>query len=83
MDNRRKRLLYLSQHRGMKETDLLMGQFASNNLLSMNDQELDQFEQLLQEADNDLLKWILEQEDVPHDINGSVMGNIINFKKSL
>lgn len=83
MDDRRKRLLYLSQHRGMKETDLLMGRFAQKNLETMNDVELNDLELILEEGDNDLLSWIMEHTEPPERVNTLVLKMIIDFRKSL
>ena len=83
MDDRRKKLLYQSQHRGMKETDLLMGNFAKLNLETMNEAELLEFEQLLNEGDNDLLGWILQQTEPPERAQGPVLKLLIEFSKSL
>jgi len=83
VDDRRKRLLYLSQHRGMKETDLLIGRFARDNLERLNEAELNDFEHIPEEGDNDLLGWILEHCEPPERVNGPVLRMIINFRKSL
>jgi antitoxin CptB len=83
VDDRCKRLLYLSQHRGMKETDLLMGNFARLNLETMSEVELLEFEQLLNEGDNDLLNWILQHNEPPERVLGPVLAKIIEFRKSL
>lgn len=83
MDDRCKRLLYRSQHRGMKETDMLMGNFAKLNLATMVESELLEFERLLDEGDNDLLNWILQQIKPPQRVQGPVLARIIEFRKSL
>jgi antitoxin CptB len=57
-DIRRKRLLFRSWHRGMREADLLLGPFAERHLPSMSPGELDLFEALLEERDDDLVAWI-------------------------
>jgi antitoxin CptB len=57
-DIRRKRLLFRSWHRGMREADLLLGPFAEQHLPSMSPGELDLFEALLEERDDDLVAWI-------------------------
>ena len=67
----------------MKETDILMGRFAELHLESLKAQELDEFENLLQESDNDLLSWIQEQSTAPNELIGPVFKMIINFRKSL
>lgn len=83
MDDRRKRLLYRANHRGMMETDALVGGYATYALDGMGEAELDAFERILDESDNDLMNWLLEREPVPDYIDGQVMKNLIKFKKSL
>src|SRR5438045_2238505 len=43
LDPRRKRLLFRSCHRGMKETDLMLGRFAEHHLAILDDGQLDRF----------------------------------------
>lgn len=59
-DTLRKRLMYQSQHRGMKEMDLALGGFAERFLKTMSDKELGQFEDLLAFPDQDLYSWFFE-----------------------
>ncbi|RCW83390.1 antitoxin CptB [Paracoccus lutimaris] len=42
----------------MKEMDLILGPFADHELESLNDSDLDQYEALLEENDQDLYPWI-------------------------
>jgi antitoxin CptB len=69
---RRKRLLYQSRYRSRLEGDLLFGGFADQHLASLSAQQLDRYEALLQESDQDLLAWISGQRPVPerhdHDV---------------
>ncbi len=83
MDDRRKRLLYRANHRGMKETDALVGGYASLHLAPMTEVEVDEFERILDESDNDLMNWILEREPVPGRVDGHVMQKIIKYKRSM
>ena len=80
LDTRRKRLLYRSSHRGMQETDLVLGRFAQRHLEAMSDQQLDRFEALLEESDNDLFNWISGRVAVPPSLDHDVMKMISNFK---
>jgi antitoxin CptB len=61
----KKRLYFESQHRGMRELDLLLGQFAQKFLPSMGGRELKEFEILLGFSDDDLYGWFFEKADVP------------------
>lgn len=57
-DNRRKRLVFQSNHRGCKEMDMIMGQFAERCAASMSDAELTIYEAMLEEDDWDLYAWV-------------------------
>ena len=58
-DTRLKRLRYRSWHRGWKETDLILGEFADENLDKMSATEVDIYEQLLDENDADIWDWLV------------------------
>lgn len=66
---RRKRLAHRSRYRGFKEVDLHFGQFAERHLDGLSEPELDQYEALLGEADQDVWAWITGARHVParHD----------------
>ena len=83
MDLYRKRLLYKATHRGMKETDTLIGGFAKAQLEDLSDEQLASFDALLDEEDNDLLNWILKGEDVPKWIDSQLLNQIIAFNGGL
>lgn len=61
----KKRLLYLSQHRGLRELDYLLGKFAQNHIESMDYETLKQFEGVLSSSDQDLYGWFFENKP-PH-----------------
>lgn len=83
VDDQRKRLLYRSSHRGMKEMDVLLGGYASASLQDMTEDDLMAFEQLLDENDNDLMNWVLERETLPDDRRSPILNKIIDYKKTL
>ena len=61
----RKRLLYQSQHRGMREMDFLLGGFAQRHLGIMSPEELKLFEGLLAFPDQTLYACFFEQVSFP------------------
>jgi antitoxin CptB len=69
LDTRRRRLLFRSWHRGIREMDLIMGRFADAWLERLSGDELDQYEQLIQVPDPDLYAWVSGEAAVPslHD----------------
>lgn len=68
LEIRRKRLLYLSQHRGMKEADILIGGFAASHLAGMDGEQLERYERLLEEEDADILDWLMGRRPIPEDV---------------
>lgn len=65
---RRKRLKIRAWRRGIKEMDLLIGGYADAHLESMNEAELDEFEMLMDEHDQDLLSYATGLKPVPEAI---------------
>ncbi len=82
LDPRRKKILYRSWHRGMKEMDLLMGNYADHYLPTMSEEELDEFEKLIEVPDQHLFCWITGTEQVPDNYNGSVYKAMLAFYQS-
>ena len=64
LDTRRRRALYRAAHRGTKEMDILLSQFADAHLASLPDDMLEKFEGLLAVADPTLQGWIFATESV-------------------
>ena len=75
-----RRLIYRSSYTGMKETDLLLGQFAARHLSELSDGELDIFEALLDAGDPKILAWVQGDEQVPEEFQGTVINLIKNFE---
>jgi len=73
IDIRRKRLKFRSWHRGIKEADILLGSFADKFLEEMSSEQLDLYENLLREADSDLVAWITNDKSAPDHFNHDVM----------
>jgi len=53
----RRKLRFRAWHRGTREMDLLMGQFADAHLNDFNAEELAQFSDMLSENDPDIYDW--------------------------
>lgn len=62
---RLKRLKIRSWRRGMREMDMLLGPFSDGPLGELSDAELDIYEQLLSENDQEIYRWISGQADIP------------------
>jgi antitoxin CptB len=71
LDDRRKRLLFRCWHRGTREMDLVLGRFADAEIANLSNDELAQFEYLLELPDPDLYAALTGNLlDVPEFANG-------------
>jgi antitoxin CptB len=82
MDILRKKLLFRAFHMGTHENDIFFGTFAQTYLLTMTDQELIDFQTLLEVNDPDLFLWITGAKPVPHAYNNKVFKMLQNFTLS-
>lgn len=67
LEIRRKRLIYRSKQRGWLEVDLLLGTWASLNVPHLNADELDQFEDFVNQETIDIYNIITLRLDVPDE----------------
>lgn len=79
----RKRLLFQSNHRGMKETDRIFGGFAHAHLDDLSPDQLKQLDGLLDEGDNDLMIWINDPASAPVEHRHALLDRIIAYKNAL
>ena len=82
MDERLRKISFRANHRGLKELDLILGGFARAHLSKLTSEELDQFEQLLNIPDPQVLAWIMGTEDIPTDRTGTIISRIKHFSLS-
>jgi len=80
LDPRRRRILFRCWHRGIREMDLVFGQFADNELPGLSEAELDELERIMAEEDNDLVRWILGTLPVPEHLNTPLYARIAAYK---
>lgn len=73
LENRKRRLLFRAWHRGIKELDLIFGNFVEANIASFTDEDCEWFESLFEEQDHEILKWVTSGEDVPERFQGPTM----------
>ncbi len=80
LEVRRKRLKFRAWHRGMRESDLLLGNFADTHAGSFTNEQLDRFEALLEMADADVYNWYAGREPVPPEYDHDVMALLRAFR---
>ena len=72
IENRRKRLIFRSWHRGTREMDLIMGSFADRHVPDFGEGQLADYEALLETPDPDLSNWYIGKP-VPEDETNPVL----------
>ena len=82
LDLRRRKLLFRSWHRGMREMDLIMGRFADAKVAALSDGEVADFERLIEVPDPDLLAWITGEAAVPPDFDSALFRSLRHFHLS-
>ena len=79
-DTRLKRLKFRAWHRGFREADLILGPFADTHAANLSAEQLDAFEALLEQPDQDLYEWIVERAPTPPEHDGEIMRMIKQFR---
>ena len=79
LDVRRRRILFRSWHRGLREMDLIMGRFADAEIGTMSDADLDAFELLIEVPDSDLFDWITGEAATPSNYDTPVFRRLRAF----
>ncbi|WP_349371860.1 succinate dehydrogenase assembly factor 2 [Salinarimonas sp.] len=79
LDPRRRKILFRSWHRGIREMDLLMGRFADSEIGTLTDGELDQFEALIEVPDRDLFRWLTGEDETPSNYDTPLFRRLKDF----
>lgn len=80
-DYLKKKLFYQSNHRGCKETDLLFGKFAALYLDRMSEEDLLNYEIILNQTDADIVSWVMGHSPAPENLQNTVMTKLLNLSR--
>ncbi|BAK67102.1 MULTISPECIES: succinate dehydrogenase assembly factor 2 [Sphingobium] len=72
-ESRLRRMKFRAWHRGTKEADLMIGGFFDTHAAGWNSDQIDWFEQILEEDDVDIMAWALGTLPCPPEFEGSMM----------
>ena len=79
LDARRRRLLFRSWHRGIREMDLVYGQFADAQIAVLSDAELDEYERLLELRDQQVFDWVSGAQVTPPNYDTPLFRRLRDF----
>ena len=80
IDLLRKKILYRSEYRGIKEMELLLNSFVKKHINDFSIVELKQLDDLLNFDDDSLFKWYLNRKVEIKIPNNKVSKLLKNFK---
>ncbi|HWK66756.1 MAG TPA: succinate dehydrogenase assembly factor 2 [Rhizobiaceae bacterium] len=83
LDPRRRKLLFRSWHRGMREMDLILGSFADAEIGTLTPSEIDQYERLLEIPDTELLPWITGERPIPAEHDIAILRRVLAFRRNM
>ena len=75
----RRRLAWRSTHRGIKELDIILGQFALRVLPTLNAAALGEYERILELPDDELYVWLSRQKPLPKAQPSRVMAKLMRL----
>lgn len=78
---RLKRLSMRSWRRGTKEMDLILGPWSDAHLAGLGEQQVQVYDQLLEENDQDLMSWVLGQS-VPPAAIAALLAEIAHWART-
>jgi antitoxin CptB len=81
LDPRRRKLLFRCWHRGMREVDLIMGRFADAAVDELSDDELAEFERLIDVPDHEVLAWVTGEAAVPAAYDTPLFRRLRDFNR--
>ncbi|WP_372785878.1 succinate dehydrogenase assembly factor 2 [Phenylobacterium sp.] len=79
-DARLKKLRFRAWRRGFREADLILGPFADRHVPDFSGPELDWFEGLLDQPDQDVYAWIIGTMPTPPAYDCEIMNRIKAFR---
>ena len=80
---RHRRIRFRSWHRGSREAYILLGRFCDQHLSEMKEEDLEQFEALLEQPDPDIWNWVIGRQKIPADFDHTVMRRLKKYATNL
>jgi antitoxin CptB len=80
LDDRRKRLLFRSWHRGMREMDLILGRFVDEEIGALSEADVEELERLIELPDADLYAAVTGNIRLAPEFEGALFDRIKAYK---
>lgn len=80
LDVRRRRLVFRAWHRGIREMDLIFGQYVDAHIAGMSDETISELEYIMSFEDRDLLTWFTGEISPPLEVDSQLFRDIVNYR---
>jgi antitoxin CptB len=77
LDTRRRKALMRSWRRGIREMDLILGRFADAEIGTLSEEEIEQYERLLDVPDIDLFAIVTGDRPLPDQLDTPLFQRIV------
>lgn len=78
-ENLKRKIIYKSLKRGIRENDILLGNFTRENLAKMSLIEMKIYDDFLNENDIDIFNWISKDKKLPEEYNFKFMKSLVRM----
>ncbi|OPB29670.1 succinate dehydrogenase assembly factor 2 [Bartonella sp. WD12.1] len=80
LNARCRRLIFRAWHRGIREMDLILGQYVDSHIIEMSDEAISELEYIMSFEDRDLLMWITGEIPTPSEVDSPLFRDIANYR---
>lgn len=80
LDARRRRLVFRAWHRGIREMDLVLGQYVDAHIENMDEKTLNELEDIMSYEDRDMLTWVTGEIPIPQNVDTPLFRDILNYR---
>lgn len=79
LDAERRKLYFRSNHRGIKEMDIIFTKFAETVLPDLPDNDLVDYQRILELPDDKLFSWATGRETVPDELRSPLLDRLVSL----
>lgn len=79
LDAERRKLYFRSNHRGIKEMDIIFTKFAETVLADLTDAELIDYQRILELPDDKLFSWATGRETLPEELRSPLLDRLVSL----
>ncbi|MBI0021245.1 succinate dehydrogenase assembly factor 2 [Bartonella sp. W8097] len=80
LNARQRRLVFRAWHRGIREMDLVFGQYVDAHIMKLDEKAMDELEYIMSFEDRDLLTWVTGEVPVPYDVDLPLFRDILDYR---